>query len=608
MSPQQSSRGRAALGLGCVLVLLLGWLLACRISSLRMFVPDDSYITYIYGRNLADDFGLRYNAVDSEPTEGFSSFLHVLLVAGAVRLGFDPLAATRASSLLLVLSNPIVCGLVIRRIVGISSGISLLAAVGVYSVPLLLPETGMHIESGMDTILFAAVNGFAFVWAVQFAIGQGRRTRPVYISGVLILFALTLSRPEGLFLAVGYLASGMLLMWWAAPRGRRAESLRAGAIVGLGFACSLGALLVWKLRYFGYLLPNPYYVKSNDKVFGSAGVILPGIPEVIAFLKMRYLPAVFLGTGVVLWSRPSASLRRAAILLLPSFAVVLLYARGIHEVTYGYRYEYPQLLPLAGCIALWIADLWRRRPKRFLILVSLAIACGPLLDLPSSRAALSSARQPVVAATLWTDSHPYDAHAKLAYDLAETGLGERASMLTGSAGLIPYYSRFVAIDWSGLNNNRLSGRYPLTMDEVWDYIDSVRPDVLITTLPPATQGFRDRREDPAFRAAPVQREFGILAGPLFRFWNRNRVEEMFYREMSYIRDHYRFGACYALATNWALIAYVRRDSAYAREILHVLGNSERADWNLDLSRSYVNDPRGLNGGSAVESDARHPSR
>jgi len=72
---------------------------------------------------------------------------------------------------------------------------------------------------------------------------------------------------------------------------------------------------------------------------------------------------------------------------------------------------------------------------------------------------------------------------------------------------------------------------------------------------------------------------------------------MFWREMTFIRDHCVFGATYRfdrkLGEDWMLMAYVRKDSPHAERILSVLRNSRRADYDQDLGRFYVNDPRTL---------------
>jgi len=101
------------------------WLTACLIG--KPAIPwDDHFISYIYSRNLATGHGLRYNATDASPTEGFSSLTHVVLVAAGYRLGLDPLLTTRVLSLLFFLLVPATLGLSLAGLLHVPASAALL--------------------------------------------------------------------------------------------------------------------------------------------------------------------------------------------------------------------------------------------------------------------------------------------------------------------------------------------------------------------------------------------------------------------------------------------------------------------------------------------------
>ena len=104
----------------CAAVALMAWAVyaSCQLARAADLVVDDSYISYVYARNLSEGYGLRFNQSDAGPTEGFSSLLHVLAVAGTDRLGIHPVTATRGMSLLLYVLLPLVMGWAITRAVG----------------------------------------------------------------------------------------------------------------------------------------------------------------------------------------------------------------------------------------------------------------------------------------------------------------------------------------------------------------------------------------------------------------------------------------------------------------------------------------------------------
>jgi hypothetical protein len=164
---------------------------------------------------------------------------------------------------------------------------------------------------------------------------------------------------------------------------------------------------------------------------------------------------------------------------------------------------------------------------------------------------------------------------------------------------VPWHSRLRSIDWVGLNDEHLAGREALTLDDVWRYIDGERPDLVMSILPPAAGDGADRAGDANFASANVQRTLGGRGSALFEHWDRERVAEMFWREMRYVRAGYEFGACYKLGTAWGdewwVFAYVRRDSPQRARIQAVFASSTRADRASDLSKTFPFDPRNLRG-------------
>lgn len=578
----------AILGLVC-----LGWFLSCAISDLRERALDDAFITYNYARSVAEGGGIRFNATDPDPTDGASSLLHLAVTAVAIKLGFDPLVSTRAVGLTLFLAVPLILGPVVARVTRVPLGVGLLCAAAAWTGLALAPETGWHLAAGMETILFVFVHVAAACWAVWFALAPGRPGIAAAAIGPLVLTLLTTARPEGLLLAGAYLMLVPILRSGMASPVSGSGFGRRWIVVAVAFALMAGAVLAWKVWYFGHLLPNAYYVKSRSGVFGTASDLLPGARFVLVFLVMRYIPlAILVGVWAAVLGVSVRARSLAGVVLLPVLGVVLLYARAIHETAGAFRYEYPYLVTLYGCVALLFGVQWQRSRVAFGWMLALGVSCVPALaPLPLMQQSL---RAPWSMAVEWTRHERVgDALALLGRDLGETRLGQNATILLGGAGQVPYYSRFKAIDWVGLNTTYLSGRYPLTIAQVWEYVDAERPDVIYSVLPPAAAGARDRHSDPGFLSPSVRSTLDGRGSELMRRWDPDRVAEMFYREMQYVRDYYEFGAAYGLPSDWALMAYVRKDSPHRDVLQRVLKASRRADWQLDLTQHYRVDPRAL---------------
>lgn len=595
----------------------IAWWAGCELTDRSGVCLDDAFITYIYSRNLADGHGLRYNVTDAGPTEGYSSPLHVLLAAAAMRAGIEPLAFTRGMSLALLLTIPIALAWSAWRAVyvaqsgaGLATGSSWGSIAALFLLVLLcLPETMSHITTGLETMLFAAICAWVIAWSVCIVFRDGAPGVAGSIVGVTLMTLLALARPEGVVLACGYLvvtplAIGVTGRWSKAHR-------RSFLAMGVAFAAIFGGYLFFKWTYFGYLLPNPYYTKAHNQIFGTAGDALPGISDVVKFAVFRIAPVfvVIAAITVAGWFAPTPEQnakvridsrhRRMALglLLAPSLGVVLLYSRAIHEVAGGFRYEYPHLLPLLGLLAIVMIQRGLDAPRKALILFTMVLT-GKMLFSDADSRLLHRLSDPVRSAWAWTGyRHEDDPLAAMGLDLAQTGLESDGRILLSGAGLTTYYSRFTALDWVGLNSNDLSGRNALTIDQVWEIIDRFSPDVVYSILPPATQGVSDRSDDPAFASPSVRRTLHGRASELFKQWNPDCVADMFYHEMQYLRDHCVFGAAYGFdgvwGDDWALFAYVRRDSPHREVILRVLRDSARADRTTNFAPFYVNDPREL---------------
>ena len=68
------------------------------VLQFRLFVIDDTFITFRYADNLASGRGLSFNPDEANPVEGYTNFLWVILSALAIRTGLEPLAAVQVLS------------------------------------------------------------------------------------------------------------------------------------------------------------------------------------------------------------------------------------------------------------------------------------------------------------------------------------------------------------------------------------------------------------------------------------------------------------------------------------------------------------------------------
>ena len=279
----------------------------------RAWVCDDAFISFRYADNLRRGLGLVFNP--SERVEGYSNFLWTLWAALGLRLGAD---AERWS----IVSGALCYG----------GTVALLAALawrnhgrgGTLLLPLAAIGAAAHRDwnnyatSGLETSAYTLllVGAYALLMARNPARArppsesvappgktvEGDRRSPVetaralalsadalhpFLAGAVLALA-AMTRPEGpLVLALA--GAGLLLT------GRR----RGAAFLAAGFLLLWLPYMLWRIRYYGDLFPNPYYAKSAGQAWYAQGWAY-----VRLYFEKYWVLAVGATLAAVAWRRP----------------------------------------------------------------------------------------------------------------------------------------------------------------------------------------------------------------------------------------------------------------------------------------------------------------
>lgn len=239
------------------------------------YIPDDTYIGLRYARNLLDGKGLVFN--EGVPLEGYTNFLWLMIVALAGRLGAPLVGSARVLGLLFSLATLVVAGYAAwaryprdrstwNHALGTMLGPLVLAA----SAPFLVWSL-----SGTEIPLFT------FLLLAGFVLLTGGSSA----EGIFAVFGLLgLVRPEGLLF---YALAGLILL--ARGGGRRRV-----LIAGIGVLAILyGPYIVWKIHYFGSVLPNTFHAKT-----GPFGIMIRNGSRYLWGFLLRY--GYFLVIGLFL--------------------------------------------------------------------------------------------------------------------------------------------------------------------------------------------------------------------------------------------------------------------------------------------------------------------
>ena len=371
-----------------------------------------------YSEHLAKGQGIVWN-VGEAPVDGATDFLYMVMVAGLARLGLGVEFAARLLSLLAHSGTILlVFHIHLRR-----QNASILAA----SLSALVVAVGPglnYCQAGFGTPVFAFAGLLTFSNFLRLIEDEPRKSLATGFAVAGILTALI--RPEGVVLVCGMLLS---LLWYL--RG----TLRMQVLMRFGLIFCLPGLLYfgWHWYYFGYPLPNPFYVKGGGRLYLSS-------------LKTSFIAVVEMG-GFLLplfaWAAWKKDPRRKTMLLggpLVLFALVWVLMSG--EMNYVFRFQYI-LMPLMWVawqpIVEWMRPGFRLQGKWLLLALPLAAIMIAFLG-------FQFAFQPRLHS---------DGRADLGKSLAKWN-GSGYILATTEAGNLPLYSNWPTIDTWGLNDSHIA--------------------------------------------------------------------------------------------------------------------------------------------------------
>ncbi|APR77677.1 Hypothetical protein A7982_03024 [Minicystis rosea] len=269
-------------------LVLPAMLLAVNMWRVHAFTVDDSYISFRYARNLARGWGLVYN--EGERIEGYTNFLWTVILAGGIKLGFDPnnvakvlgaASAFGSMSLTYAISNrlapyrtlPCVATWLLASTVvfsgyaifGLETGAFVFFVLaGTY---LFLRETDATLRPDVEPASAPAREGFPWSGVVFALAGLTRPEAPMYI-GILMLFL-----------------------------GRRFFS-KQNILRGVVFAAPIAAHLLFRHAYYGSWVPNTLSAKTGN----LQGQLQAGLGYVNNYLghagPVVYLALLGLGLGL----------------------------------------------------------------------------------------------------------------------------------------------------------------------------------------------------------------------------------------------------------------------------------------------------------------------
>ncbi len=257
---------------------------------------DDANIFFVYAKNLAEGNGLVYNA-GGEPVEGFTSFLWVLILSLFYLAG--PMEVITLFFNLLLLSYTFYrLTLFVDKLNSASENknplgfYSLIVLAFICLIPGYIDWTILTL---METGLWSTLLVLISLNLCQLFLEP--ENKKLSRSLLFLMPLLVLTRPESLAWGLVFIAiRGVQLLYF---RHSIKESIHKVLPLFASYFVTLILLFVFRLSYFGYLLPNTYYAKMSGTPVEN---ITDGFYYLLRYVKENpFIPVFVLGLIIALF-------------------------------------------------------------------------------------------------------------------------------------------------------------------------------------------------------------------------------------------------------------------------------------------------------------------
>jgi hypothetical protein len=403
------------------------------------WAADDAFISFRYADNWVRGNGLVWNP--GERVEGYTNFLWTALLAGAIRLGFDPVQAAVVFSLTcFALLLAVVMRLALRALPEEQRGLALLPLALTAANPYLVAFA----TSGLETMLVTLL--------VTLALERAWARRPVQAGAAAA--AAMMAHPDQAILVMA-LALTLLL-----DTTLRRDGLRFSATV----ASIFGPYYVLRWSYYGEFWTNTYYAKS-----AGSSYFPQGFRYLVVALFSGGLWGVIPAAVTGVWKSAAELLRSYWVIGVPLF---LAYVAKIGGDFMDGRLI-TSLLPTTFVLAaLGVGASWSRAQSRRASRVprgALALVLAALSTTACSHVAFLRSRDVLFAVA---NESSYYHLASFAPPVVESRYFAQATSLrdefpqqsvrlaAGCVGMIGCYSRLPVLDRFGLND-KITARMPI---------------------------------------------------------------------------------------------------------------------------------------------------
>lgn len=440
-------------------------------------ILDDAYIYGRYATNLVHYGQLIWN-IGEAPVEGYTGILLPLIYSVFFLLNINFQTAVVIVGFSCFCGTAIVFWGFIKKF---TDNLFFLNSFPYFVI--LAPFFYNHIISGLETMLFLFLLTASFsLFFYQVIIGNTLKR-----SLVATLLLLSLTRPEGIVFGVSILFITEIILF---IKFKKLQKNFQGTILAF-FAAPLLVYFLWKLVYYGYLLPNTYYAKSlsfvMDLSVNSYTDFIVNNPYVISVI-------VAIGIGIIInlvnkdfepkENQEFPKFRRYFLpfvlaVLIPTGVLFVQYSRTTLIMNIDYRFFLPTYLTLLMAVSLFVilsfekSNIGKYTRTIFSCLIFTVSLYQIITYFPGNYHSFKSEANEIERVL-------HAEHIIIGKKLAEVVPKTEKIAVIYDAGAIPFYSGLNTIDMGELNDVFLA-HHDLTDAEKADYLLNNHPAAIIVT-------------------------------------------------------------------------------------------------------------------------------
>ena len=419
-------------------IILISVIVLCvRAYYFYPYYADDSYITLRYAQRLLDGYGLTWN--NGIPVEGYSNLSWTLLMAGFGSLGIDMELATRISGLALSI---LIIGLLVYYIKTRYNGDPRIVAI-VLAFFSICGIVSVWSIAGLEQPLVAFLALFSIIKLFDYR-DYKKEISLIYSS--IALGVLCITRPDGIMLC--FILGAYLFLINKSDMKKALKLMGKLAIFPLIFYFGQ---LAFRIYYYGELVPNTALVKVTPSFYHS----WIGLRYTLRFLRTNSsLVLITLGLAVLLYKNRHKNLQLISTILLFWFAYLSFIGGDIFE---AYRHHYYSLVFILILFADGLNNFFKseyyKKWNKALVLAALILSFSYYVYQQFTDSRYMNIKN------LNISYH----HLTLAKELKATFSEVQPMVALDAAGVIPYITKFPALDMLGLNDYYIARHKPETM-------------------------------------------------------------------------------------------------------------------------------------------------